>query len=832
MSPPRRRSARLASASTPKPKAQSSLSSLVEQEEGSSPAPSPTTPASSAIKPPKSEMHPTKAHPSANGDAGTWLGFRDIKSADVSRGKTATDPQATPSKPSGMPSTPFTFNVSRQADLGLSAPAQRMMEELRADTERIKADLMAQREREKQNEEATGRKFAKARGRSGRFSAAHMAEFKKMDSIENHPSSFRAQAGRFTPVKAGALKRSSSKADLDEAAAVQTTPKTTLKRTHSKADLHETPSLQLKSALKRTASKNSLTDRANALTSSVAKARNDAAMSPSKMASAYAPESPSPVKRVRKQIEDDVSTYRPTSRDGASAIPRPKSSGNDAPGAVRPNTSLASFLSPTKSTTVRQGAATPGQYPKLPTFGLTKSASKPDLAAAAAKPTPSKPFGTLTKSASKSDLVAAAKPGTLIKPASRSDLAGPSKPTPSRPFGTLTNFTSKPDLATAAAAKPTPSKPFGSLTRKTTELKNRVISPGRFEKVKSILKGARTASGNVQTAIPGPSTVSQTPAPQAAPKIVAPVPFTTPRRKLFKRVDFTPDTKGPARDNFGEVSYPNLDAVLGRIPKEDAADVTSPTPTTSQRPLPEPPVAAEPVAGPGPSTFTFRSEQTMRFGSGSPAAFGSSPGQSSIRTVRPSLPLQDLPGSFPGEAMETDLPNVTDRRRSASRSPIKATLEEGVPHGLTNEKRARADTLESHPNKENQVPAAPIFSHLAHGIGNEKRNRAHAAASHNGKLFKSPAKPMPTFAHGLSNKKRARATDDEVDADQEGADRGGKRRKASGGSASVPSANMKLPRTIPTPSKVRAGSATPTSVKKRLGMTMSRLNALAQPKRR
>ncbi|KAH7354315.1 hypothetical protein B0T11DRAFT_342424 [Plectosphaerella cucumerina] len=800
MSPPRRRSARLASASTPKPKAQSSLSSLAEQEEHSSPAPSPTTPASSAIKPPKSEMHPTKAHPSADGDSGTWLGFRSIKSADVSRGKTATDPQATPSKPSGMPSTPFTFNVSRQTDMGLSAPAQRIMDELRDDAARIKADLMAQRALDKQAEEATGRKFAKARGRSGRFSAAHMAEFKKMDSIENHPSSFRAQPGRFTPAKAGALKRSSSKADLDEAAAVQTTPKTTLKRTHSKADLHDTPSLQLKSALKRTASKNSLTDRPAAASSSVIKARGEASLSPSKMASGYAPESPSPVKRVRKQFEDDASTHRPVSRDGASSIPRPKSSGNDAPGVVRPNTSLASFLSPTKSNIIRPApGTTPGQYPKLPTLGLTRSPSKPDLVAATAKPTPSKPLGTLTKSVSKPDLSSTAKP-----------------------VGTLTKSVSKPDLSSAAAAKPTPSKPFGSLTRKTTELRNRVISPGRFEKVKSILKGARTASGNVQTAIPGPSTVSQTPAPKAAPKVAAAVPFTTPRRKLFKRVDFTPDTKGPARDNFGEVTYPNLDAVLGRIPKEDAADVASPTPGTSQRPLPEPPVVTEPVAAPG--AFTFRSEQTMKF--------GSSPGQSSIRTVRPSLPLQDLPGSFPGEGMESPLPNVTDRRRSASKSPLKPTLEEGVPHGLTNEKRARADTLESHPNKENEAPAAPIFSHLAHGIGNEKRNRAHAAASHNSKLFKSPAKPMPTFAHGLSNKKRARATDDEGDADQEGADRGGKRRKAESGSASVPSANMKLPRTIATPSKVRAGSATPSSVKKRLGISMSRLNALAQPKRR
>lgn len=228
-----------------------------------------------------------------------------------------------------------------------------------------------------------------------------------------------------------------------------------------------------------------------------------------------------------------------------------------------------------------------------------------------------------------------------------------------------------------------------------------------------------------------------------------------------------------------------------------------------------------------PGAFTFRSEHSIRFGSGSPAPFGSSPGQSSIRHVRPSLPLKELPGSFPSDGGEISQPG------KGATSPGKF---DAVPHGRSNEKRARTDVTESHPDKENHAPVAPVFVGMPHGLANEKRARADAASSHSEKDAKSPAKAMPTYAHGLANKKRARANEDDADADQEGADRGGKRRKAEPSSAGRATANTKLARTTPGPGgnmqKSRAGSATPSPVKKRLGMTMSRLNALAQPRRR
>jgi hypothetical protein len=63
----------------------------------------------------------------------------------------------------------------------------------------------------------------------------HMAQFKKMDSIANHPSAFRAAANRFKPADASP-KRSPPKADLDKAESSAKTPNK-LKRTQSKMDM-------------------------------------------------------------------------------------------------------------------------------------------------------------------------------------------------------------------------------------------------------------------------------------------------------------------------------------------------------------------------------------------------------------------------------------------------------------------------------------------------------------------------------------------------------------------------------------------------------------------
>ncbi|KKF94279.1 hypothetical protein CFO_g3392 [Ceratocystis platani] len=104
-----------------------------------------------------------------------------------------------------MPSSPFTFSVTHPSGVekGLSNEALKIMDGLREEAAKIKAGLIADRERDREQAESLAdRKFAQPKGKSNRYSAVHMAEFKKMDSIENHPSAFRAAPGRFTPVKA------------------------------------------------------------------------------------------------------------------------------------------------------------------------------------------------------------------------------------------------------------------------------------------------------------------------------------------------------------------------------------------------------------------------------------------------------------------------------------------------------------------------------------------------------------------------------------------------------------------------------------------------------
>lgn len=165
------------------------------QDKMDAPSPTPKTPGnSSAIKPPMSEMHPSKVHSTmAPPSSSLRLGFTDIKPT-VGKSHLPIAAQSTPTKVGiNVPSGDFTFRFARQPhDLQLGPEAQRMMDDLREEALKIKQDLIAKREAEKVEEEKNGRKIAKAKGKAGRYSAVHMAEFKKMDSIENHPSAFRA----------------------------------------------------------------------------------------------------------------------------------------------------------------------------------------------------------------------------------------------------------------------------------------------------------------------------------------------------------------------------------------------------------------------------------------------------------------------------------------------------------------------------------------------------------------------------------------------------------------------------------------------------------------
>ncbi|GAB1320078.1 hypothetical protein MFIFM68171_10288 [Madurella fahalii] len=692
-----RRSARLASLSKA-PKQQSTeaptLSSVAERDDSpgeaavqnldavvSSPPRVPRTPSgSSPMKPPMSEMHPSKVHPTMGPpSSGLRLGFTDIKQKASRDDSLPAVAQTTPSRVA-PPSSPFTFRFTRNtpSDLKLGPEAQRMMDDLREEAAKIKAELVAKREAEKMEEENVGgRRIAQAKGKASRFSAAHMAEFKKMDSIENHPSAFRAQPGRMTPLKAG-VKRSQSRANLDDpetVRAVQPTPASATAKTKAHAIVEEP--------------------------------------------------APTP-KRARQHVEDDASSKRPVSRDGSS-IPAPKPAGSGIP---RSKSNLNSLMTPTKSS----------------------------LARATSVKTPCQ--------------------GSLIRSPSKATLSGMPR------SATTSNLTSARLVVESEPAQ-------------TREIKS---PKSRFDRVKAMLRGAKASATKTKSALPLPSAfTSKTPGPVRPERHILPVPMTTPGRKLTKRVAFTPETQRAAvtqnspspvksgippaksRQVLGDVYYPSLDAIMAEQTAD--GDVSYPD-LSARRPLPEPPKtfkagSAEPSV---PSEFTFRSDHTISFGSAS-KSFGSSPGQASVRAVRPSiLPSENMPGSFP-------TPTSTSTSMPAA-------------------------SVSSPNNKENEAPRSVFLA----------------------------------LPHGMTNKKRHRVSTDEEEAEQEAAERAAKKRRQE----EVPEGDALLAprltglgtvsarkRVVMSASPKKAGlaastdaQATPSPVKKRQGISLSRLNMLARPKMR
>ncbi|KAE8149634.1 hypothetical protein BDV25DRAFT_172734 [Aspergillus avenaceus] len=187
--------------------------------------PSAKTPTTVATRPPHQEMHPSKVHQSTTkqADSGLILGFNPIKKdADGNVVKDSAI-ENTPSKSRASPAsnyygTPaFDFKFA-SAESQLSDEAKKLMESVREDVARIKAQMVQDKESQpdRADDQADDRRIAQPKGKANRFSAAHMAEFKKMDSIAGHASAFRATPGRFQPVQKD-LKRTNSKARLDEA---------------------------------------------------------------------------------------------------------------------------------------------------------------------------------------------------------------------------------------------------------------------------------------------------------------------------------------------------------------------------------------------------------------------------------------------------------------------------------------------------------------------------------------------------------------------------------------------------------------------------------------
>lgn len=222
-----------------------------------------------------------------------------------------------------MVSPSFDFSFERP-ESDLSEEARKIMDSVRGEAAKIKAQMVEERtKQEHKDDEADqlhgvgGRKINKPKGKAGRYSDVHKTEFKKMDSIAGHVSTWKNKISG----NAASLKRSPSKAGLDQ-------PEKPLPRTKSfKTFGFKEPSERL--------------------------------------------ENQSPGKRAKQHHGDDTSTARPTSRDTNSSL-------QDTPMKVPIKTGLPSAVTtPTKASLARSASVKSIKTSMIPS--LSRSASTKTL---------------------------------------------------------------------------------------------------------------------------------------------------------------------------------------------------------------------------------------------------------------------------------------------------------------------------------------------------------------------------------------------------------------------------------------------------------------------
>lgn len=472
----------------------------------------------SAIKTPKTlprpaytDMNPKTAHQTTKSppDTGFRLGFTDISTKDrrsiASVQNSPTKPQPCQRLPQNLSSPSFEFKFATESTL--SDEAQKLMENVRDEAARIKAQMLAERaEQDRKDDDAeqlfsgmsaAGRKIAKPTGKAGRFSDIHMAEFKKMDSIANHASSFRAQPG-FAQPTSQSLKRSGSRAGLDEL----DRPRTAGKGTPGKL---APPFMQPASA------------------------------SPSKSTTAVEAASnrlgnTNSAKRMRQSEFGDVSIGRPTSSDASKSSLRPSVLPRAMP-TLSAGVSLPTKASLARSTSGKIPTSSPGKK-----SALSRSNSVRSL----------KSVFEAVRSESTQAFVTTTPAAVITIPASklpRSESMNSMRPLP--------------PLPTSEAAHPQPNdtltrssiKDLRAVTPKTGGLASRLPT---FAGLKSILRASRAPSSKSTSTLTLEQAVG------------------TPKRTntaftgsgSAKKVDFTPSTKSryavklaAATPSAGKLSY-------------------------------------------------------------------------------------------------------------------------------------------------------------------------------------------------------------------------------------------------------------------------------------
>lgn len=176
------------------------------------------------------EMHPSRYQSTAKKLASSKrLSIANADRYQMNNGVLRSSPvRPSPAQPS-FASPNFQFRYRQSTDM--STETQRMMDDIRQQAARIKEGLATEREeqfrKDEEAEQLFGRKLATPKGKLGRFSDVHMDQFKKMNSIANHASTFRADAAKVesenvtlpavaTLPATKSLKRTNSKAELDK----------------------------------------------------------------------------------------------------------------------------------------------------------------------------------------------------------------------------------------------------------------------------------------------------------------------------------------------------------------------------------------------------------------------------------------------------------------------------------------------------------------------------------------------------------------------------------------------------------------------------------------
>ncbi|KAL6834004.1 hypothetical protein J3E69DRAFT_156759 [Trichoderma sp. SZMC 28015] len=671
----------------------------------------PATPATHALKPPSTEMHPSKYHPTtAEPSSALRLGFADIEDTRRRDSSHGAGLQSTPSKVGGVPSSAFTLRVpagTTANQLGLGAEALRVLEGLKEKAAEYKADLIANRGNDSSaaSTDANGRTIAKPKGKSGRFSAAHMAEFKKMDSIEGHASAWRAQEGRFVPVVNPGIKRSLSKANLD-------TPQKNTKQTERVLPATE--------PRKRTSVMESLGRFSAKRLGTKAPVSEDQVSAKDEQPSLSA-------KRVKKSAEDDASTTRPVSRDTTS-VPRPFSSVRKPAASRIARPSLSRLMSPTKSS-----------------IGRFTSPGKSEAAPAAVTSLPQPIFKLQGEAKEAKELKESKGPKELVKPKELMTLKELKEPKESKePKDTKVSEESK----------------------EPEEAEDVTDTPMRRSVMKSVF-GSSIFSPRRRSAIPQPvSTTAQTPpASSRFPNLnITRLAATQPTKKSVKHVTFTPevtrtifdpDSPSPHKSNTtkkalertevekaleeakssGDIAYPDLSSYKHLLDSNTEEVIKSPSPSV-------------------PGRFTFRSDHTIKFGNPSPSGFGASPGQSSVRHVRNSIKAtSDMPGSFPDPVSPSSHP---DKENTA---PSPAKVLPGVPHGMANKKRHRASSNEEDADKEaaDRAGKKAKSSHVPEGqalMAPRLLGKSPSISASAKKAGKTPVRPIVRAASSASTSKK------------------------------------------------------------------------------